>query len=686
MGMETRIAVRSALAGLVLLSLSAALLPAQEVKPPDDRFRSPRATVRTLYTSVALARESPRRIATAADCLDRSGLPPKGHNAGLLARQLEAILRAKEIVTDLLPDDYSDETYTLLDLSKENLRLVLRRMPDGRYLFDRASVANIPAMWADVQKALLDKNREAAALSVSPAFASPRATFHTFYSGLRNGDMETVIRCLDLRDVPAVARYEVGCQLSHKLVQIIRRYKLVISQELPDTNYADPYVYFSEPAGVIEITRQYAGERKGEWLFSAATVRSIDHLYGLFEDKPCLPEVIELISGNTAPDWWRSTDLWLRAKLPAWAKSQLIASRQVHIEVYEALGYLFLLASVFAVYRLALALLARGVRAGLRLLGVELPREVLPEYLRASARLLCIAYLRWGVLLLSVDRVLLVGLLAVLNPALWLSLAWAVFRLIDLGGEVLESRLAKSRHRVVATQMLLPVGSLAVKIALFLGTLFHLMQLFSWEVGTVLTGLGIGGLAFALGAQDTLKNLFGSFTLIADRPFVVGESVKIGDRGEGVVEVVGLRSTRIRTADDAVLTVPNSDLTTMHITNFGQRRFSRYHAKVGVAYATPTARLLAFRDGIRAEILKQMHTCKDQFDVVIHDLGSSAVELRIAVAFAVTGGRLEAEARESLILAVLRLAEALRVELTSPGEEGAGLSLFTGPAEHAQSA
>ena len=58
----------------------------------------------------------------------------------------------------------------------------------------------------------------------------------------------------------------------------------------------------------------------------------------------------------------------------------------------------------------------------------------------------------------------------------------------------------------------------------------------------VLTGLGIGGLAVALGAQDSLKNLFGSFTLIADRPFVVGETVKIGDKDAGVVEVVGLRS------------------------------------------------------------------------------------------------------------------------------------------------
>src|SRR5438270_458080 len=139
--------------------------------------------------------------------------------------------------------------------------------------------------------------------------------------------------------------------------------------------------------------------------------------------------------------------------------------------------------------------------------------------------------------------------------------------------------------------MLGPVGSLARKIGLFVVVMFHLMHLFDWEVTAVLTGLGIGGLAFALGAQDTLKNLFGSFTLIADRPFIVGERVKIGQGGEGVVEVVGLRSTRIRTGEDAVLTVPNSDLTTMHITNYGRRRPCRYTTTLGVVYTMPPENL-----------------------------------------------------------------------------------------------
>src|SRR5438270_5233059 len=162
--------------------------------------------------------------------------------------------------------------------------------------------------------------------------------------------------------------------------------------------------------------------------------------------------------------------------------------------------------------------------------------------------------------------------------------------------------------------MLGPVGSLARKIGLFVVVMFHLMSLFAWDVTAVLTGLGIGGVAFALGAQDSLRNLFGSFTLIADRPFVVGETVQIGAGELGVVERVGLRSTSIRTADDTLMVVPNSNLTTMNITNFGRRRFRHFTGTIGVVYGTPPERLAAFREGIRQLALQGRWTRKDQVE------------------------------------------------------------------------
>ena len=276
------------------------------------------------------------------------------------------------------------------------------------------------------------------------------------------------------------------------------------------------------------------------------------------------------------------------------------------------------------------------------------------------------------------DKALLGPILTVLNPLAWLMAAWTVFRLIDLVGAVSEVRMRNSKNWVQFTEMIWPVGSVATKIALALVLVLHLMALFAWDVTAVLAGLGIGGVAFALGAQDSLRNLFGSFTLLADRPFVVGETVQIGEGGLGVVERVGLRSTSIRTVDDTLMVVPNSNLTTMNITNFGRRRFRRYTGRIAVLYGTSRQRLAAFRDGIRRMAAQLKWARKDQCEVSIHDLTATAIEIQVSVYFDVTTSHQEAEAREALLLGCLRVAEELRIDLAvpmhsappSPEEEG----------------
>lgn len=645
---------------LVLLLLGTTV----QADEPDPRYRTPRATVRTLYIAADLAREDPRHVATAAGCLDFSGVSSGTRLAGMIADRLEGVLVAKEVLAYQVPDDASLEEYVIPDASGH--RLVLRKMPDGCFRFDRDTVAGISRTWADLQKTIRAKNQEAAALNVRPEFASPRAALRAFLQALRRDDLDAAADCLDLHDIPSAARREVGYQLARRLKQVLDRTRLVIPQQVPDTNHAPPYVWHSQSEGLIELARQYSGPRKGEWLFSTATVRSIDSLYESSEGKPYVPEVLELVNPHPEPSFWHAPELWLRSRLPSWAAYPVINTRAIRVRLYEVAGLAFLLLTVVGVYKLTLALLVRLAGSALRLASVTLTPTALRRRLRASARLASIAYLHWGVLLLALDRGVLAGILVVLMPLLWLSLAWAVFRLIDLFGDAVEARLGTCEDHAVTAQMLLPVGSLLLKIIILLGTLFELMYLFDWDVTTVLTGLGIGGLAFALGAQDSLKNLFGSLTLIADRPFVVGERVRIGQRDEGVVEMVGLRSTRIRTFEDALLTVPNSDLTTMHITNFGRRRACRYNPVLSVVYSTPPQRLLGFCDGIREIILAQEKTRKDKFSVRVHDLGVSAIEVRLDVFFDVTDREQELIARETLILAVLALAEQLGVEFAFP--------------------
>jgi MscS family membrane protein len=648
---------------LVLTVVPGGAVHAQDKK--DDKYRSPRATVRTLFMAVTVSRVHPQRVQDAADCLDPSGMSDEQRkNAGVLAANLEAVLRSRDVDTDRLPDKVEGDVYVIPDGQEQ--RIGLHRTADGRWLFDPETVAAVPRYYAEVLKKLQEKNREAASLNVSPAYASPRATVYTLFLGYRRQDYDRILGCLDLSGIPTVARQEVGAQLANKLRQILVRYRLPILQEFPDSNYSEPYVWLSQPEGLIELVRLPNGDRKGEWVVSWESVRSIEKLYASFENEPYLRDVVTHGTNSQLPQFSAEPELWLRGHLPSWLRLGVLSTRHVNLELYELLGFVVVPALAFGVHRATTRLLALGLGWWLARRRWGLPRATLLRRLAPTGRFAGLVFLRWGLLLLGPNKVLLVPLLAVLNPLVWLLGMWAAFRLIDLVTEVMEAHPHGERGRPELTQMLWPVGSLAIKIGLFLATTFHLMSLFSWDVTAVLTGLGIGGLAFALGAQDSLKNLFGSFTLIADRPFVVGEVVKIGDHDLGVVEVVGLRSTRIRTTEDTLLIVPNSNLTTMNITNFGRRRYRRYLTRIGVAYSTTPERLAAFREGLRQVILKHERTRKTHYEVAVNDLTPSAIEFLVSVYFEVADRHEELAARDGLILDVLRLAEELNIPLAYP--------------------
>jgi MscS family membrane protein len=107
-----------------------------------------------------------------------------------------------------------------------------------------------------------------------------------------------------------------------------------------------------------------------------------------------------------------------------------------------------------------------------------------------------------------------------------------------------------------------------------------------YSVASLLAGIGIGGAALAFAAKDTLANLFGSLVIFVDKPFAIGEWVKVGAI-EGVVEDVSLRVTRVRTFERSLITVPNQDLTTKPIENFSRRERRRIKFTIGVTYDTP---------------------------------------------------------------------------------------------------
>ena len=626
--------------------------------PVDPRFRSPRATTRTFLIAMNRAEDDPQKIEEAVACLDLSGLPPDRRTGGRFAFELEFILRSTNIPTYVIPD-FTEGSECEVGEGKD-IRLRLHRLADGRWLFEGKTLQNLPRMrlllWERALAAGQGKNAD----DVPADFRSPYAMFRTYIGALKDGDLDKAAECLDLSDVPGPARAIVGGGLAVKLKEVLDRNLFVIFQDLPDTSVGLPLEAVVHKEGRITAERQVAGKRKGQWLFNRASVRSADRLYEEFEAKPLVPELVAIGQPADGPAFRLAPGLWIRHRLPAWLRARVGASGPRSFAAYQLAGLALLALLIAPVYRLAARPSALVLRALMARRGVAADDRDLRSWARPIGWLAVTGMLVQGVTMLDLRMEAAGSLLAVLVPACGIAATLAAYQLID---PVLRIVAGPALTRPGATTLAImgyPVLALVLKILVVAAGLGVMLTLFAFDVGTVLAGLGIGGLAFALAAQDTLKNFFGSLMLIADRTFRVGDLVQIGGN-EGVVESVGLRTTRLRGLDDSLLTIPNSDLTTAHVINFGARRCRRFQTHLTVPYDTPPERLAEFRDGILELIRQHPGVRQEKHEVALHDLGGSGFQVLVRAFFDVSDGHAELIARDGLILQIARLADRLGV-------------------------
>ena len=212
-----------------------------------------------------------------------------------------------------------------------------------------------------------------------------------------------------------------------------------------------------------------------------------------------------------------------------------------------------------------------------------------------------------------------------------LAAGWFIFRLVDLIEHFLLHWTSKTDTQL--DDQLVPLVRKSLRVfVVIVAALFIAQNIFSWDIGALVAGLGIGGLAFALAAKDTLANLFGSVTIFADRPFHLGDRIQVGGK-EGMVEEVGFRSTRIRTLDGHLVTIPNAIIATETIQNVSRRAYLKRSMEVTVTYDTPPEKL---QRGV--EILKEMlEARKEHFPEDrpprVHFTDFAAVSLNIGVTY-----------------------------------------------------
>jgi MscS family membrane protein len=240
---------------------------------------------------------------------------------------------------------------------------------------------------------------------------------------------------------------------------------------------------------------------------------------------------------------------------------------------------------------------------------------------------------------------------------------WAAWRFTDLISEILMDKALKTDNKF--DDVLVPLVRKTVKIFIVAFGLIYGAQSLHINVIPLITGLGIGGLAFAFAAKDTIENFFGSIAVILDRPFEVGDWVNIGGT-EGTVIELGFRSTRIRTFYDSLITVPNAVLVRATVDNYGKRRYRRWKTYIGVQYDTPPEKMVQFVEGIRQLIKEHPHTRKDYFHVYYNQFGPSSLDILLYVFHEVPDWSIELQERERLFIDIVKLAAELGVSFAFP--------------------
>ena len=213
-----------------------------------------------------------------------------------------------------------------------------------------------------------------------------------------------------------------------------------------------------------------------------------------------------------------------------------------------------------------------------------------------------------------------------LKAGFFLVAFWGAFRAIDVGFRALAE--APSSRANPALRGSLPLLRKIAKVsALALGLVAVLNEL-GFQVTSLLAGLGIGGLAVALAAQKTVENLIGSLSIGVDQPFRVGDYVQV-EGAQGTVERVGLRSTRIRTLDRTLVTIPNGKLADMRIESFSARDRFRLATTLALVQSTTPEQVRAIVAAVEAELLKHPARGPDAPAVRLVELGESALKIEV---------------------------------------------------------
>jgi MscS family membrane protein len=482
--------------------------------------------------------------------------------------------------------------------------------------------------------------------------SSPRGTMFNFLRTAREGNYAAACAYLETHGKPYDPGDPVAIALAKKLQTVLDSWLNVNLTDISDEKGGradDGLPEDEEQIGVVRVADirtpiilhlSSSPNSQGEWLFSSDTLRQIPELYDRVQ-----PSTIE-------------------EHLPV----LLVQQRFLGVALWRWLGLLLLLplAALLAsmvswtVLRIACSLSRRTMTFRDNLLV-----GLLHGPMRLFLAVLCfhagLAFLQLPFLLRQEIRFLelVSGVVAI---------TWFALRMIDVAAA--EARATLMRHRGAAAISMIPMGRRIVKVLALTIAVLAVLGNAGMDIKAILTGLGIGGLALALAAQKTLENVFAGVALVLDQPVRVGDFCKFGEQ-VGTVEDIGFRSTRIRTLDRTLISIPNTQFSTINIENFGPRDMVWFHPLLELRLDTTVDQLRYILAAIR-KMLHEHPKVAEGARVRFNGFGNAALTLEVSAYVSTSDFDTFLPIQEDLLIRMLEIIEEAGTGDTTRSENRAG--------------
>jgi MscS family membrane protein len=334
------------------------------------------------------------------------------------------------------------------------------------------------------------------------------------------------------------------------------------------------------------------------------------------------------------------------------------------VENWQWLGLLCLISVAVVVERLVAFVLRRMARGSARSERVDIDEDQLTRFVRPFG-----VMITWWLFLVMLpmleleNAALIRGLDLIGGVLISVAGVLAAWRLVDVVCDFLKSKAQHTNNTF--DDMLVPLLRRTLKIFVVVIGMAYFSSKVTEDFYKVIAGISIGGAVLAFAFKDSLENVFGTFTVLLDKPFQLGDWITVGEV-DGSVESVGFRSTRVRTFYNSLITVPNRHFISAKVDNWGARSYRRIKTTLGVTYSTPPETIEAFCEGIRELIRTHPYTRKDYFHVYLNGFGPSSLDILLYCFLKTPDWSMELREKHRLFADILRLADRLGVEFAFP--------------------